>query len=88
MMGRTALINAVSDLRQRGKTIVLITHRTSALSVTNKLLLLRDGTVNMFGSTQDVMNALNEANQQQVLAQQTSSRSAGPSQPKPKPKRS
>jgi hypothetical protein len=31
-----------SDLRQRGKTIVLITHRTSAIGVTNKLLVLRD----------------------------------------------
>jgi ATP-binding cassette subfamily C exporter for protease/lipase len=63
-VGEAALIRAVNDLRQRGKTIVLITHRTSAISATNKLLLLRDGVVNMFGNTQDVLNALNEANQQ------------------------
>jgi ATP-binding cassette subfamily C exporter for protease/lipase len=39
-----ALVEAINDLRQRGKTIVLITHRTSAIGVTNKLLVLRDGT--------------------------------------------
>ena len=68
-VGEAALIRAVAELRQRGKTIVLITHRTAAIGATNKLLLLRDGTVNMFGNTQDVLNALNEANQKQAQAQ-------------------
>ncbi|TFW30835.1 type I secretion system permease/ATPase [Duganella callida] len=63
-IGEAALVRAVADLRQRGKTIVLITHRTSAISVTTKLLLLRDGMVNMFGPTQEVLNALNQQNQQ------------------------
>lgn len=69
-VGEAALIQAIHDLRQRGKTIVLITHRTSAIAATNKLLLLRDGTVNMFGPTKDVLNALTEANQKQLQAQQ------------------
>ncbi|WGG51386.1 type I secretion system permease/ATPase [Rugamonas sp. DEMB1] len=70
-VGEAALLQAIRDLRQRGKTIVLITHRTSAIGVTNKLLLLRDGAVGMFGPTQDVLNALNEANQKQLQAQQS-----------------
>jgi ATP-binding cassette subfamily C exporter for protease/lipase len=45
------------DLRQRGKTIVLITHRTSAIGATNKLLVLRDGAAQMFGPTQQVLAA-------------------------------
>ena len=36
--GEQALLAAIVDLRKRGKTIVLITHRTSILGATNKLL--------------------------------------------------
>lgn len=67
--GEYALLQAIQDLRQRGKTIVLITHRTSAISVTNKLLLLRDGMLAMFGPTNQVLAALQEQNQKLVEAQ-------------------
>jgi len=69
-MGEQALVNAVLDLRQRGKTIVLITHRPSAISVTTKLLMMRDGSIHAFGPTKDVLAALNEANQRAIAAQQ------------------
>ena len=69
-VGEAALVAAIHDLRQRGKTIVLITHRTSAIGATNKLLLLNDGTVGMFGPTKDVLNAMQEANQKHLQAQQ------------------
>jgi ATP-binding cassette subfamily C exporter for protease/lipase len=69
-IGEAALLRAINDLRARGKTIVLITHRTSIISATNKLLLLRDGAVEMFGPTNQVLQALQEANQKQVAAQQ------------------
>jgi ATP-binding cassette subfamily C exporter for protease/lipase len=68
-VGEQALVVAINDLRQRGKTIVLITHRTSAINITNKLLLLRDGSAQMFGPTQQVLTALAQANQQQAQAQ-------------------
>jgi ATP-binding cassette subfamily C exporter for protease/lipase len=68
-VGELALVQAITDLRQRGKTIVLITHRTSAIGVTTKLLLLRDGVAEMFGPTQQVLAALQEANQKQAQAQ-------------------
>ena len=64
-LGEQALVAAINDLRNRGKTIVLITHRTSALSTTNKLLLLRDGMAQMFGPTNQVMADLAKSNQQQ-----------------------
>jgi ATP-binding cassette subfamily C exporter for protease/lipase len=68
--GEAALVQAVSDLRARGKTIVLITHRTNAIAVTTKLLLLREGTVALFGETNQVLAALNEANQKHALQAQ------------------
>ena len=68
-VGEQALVAAINDLRCREKTIVLITHRTSALSTTNKLLLLREGMAQLFGPSKQVMAELAKANQQQ--AQQT-----------------
>ena len=68
--GEAALVMAVRDLRERGKTIVLITHRTSAIGVTSKLLLMRDGAVHMFGPTAQVLAAVNEMNQKALQAQQ------------------
>jgi ATP-binding cassette subfamily C exporter for protease/lipase len=60
-IGEMALVHAVRDLRQRGKTIVLITHRTTLIGVTTKLLLLREGSTQMFGPTEQVMAALQQA---------------------------
>jgi len=72
-VGEQALVAAIFDLRQRGKTIVLITHRPSAIAATSKLLVLRDGTLQLFGPTNDVLAAMNEANQK-ALAQQQAAR--------------
>lgn len=74
--GEAALLQAIQDLRARGKTIVLITHRTSVISATTKLLLLRDGVVGMFGPTNQVLVALQEANQKQVEANQQAAQRA------------
>ncbi|MDD2914926.1 MAG: type I secretion system permease/ATPase [Gallionella sp.] len=68
--GELALVIAINDLRSSGKTIVLITHRASALGATNKLLLLRDGVAQLFGSRDMVLAELAKANQQMQQAQQ------------------
>jgi ATP-binding cassette, subfamily C, bacterial exporter for protease/lipase len=69
-VGEQLLAQAVIDLRRRGKTIVLITHRTSAIGVTNKLLLMRDGTAQLFGPTDQVLAALQDANKKAMQAAQ------------------
>ena len=71
-VGESALIAAVQDLRQRGKTIIMITHRISTIAVTNKLLVLKDGVAQMFGLTNVVLENLSHQNQQQInKAQET-----------------
>ena len=65
-VGEAALIAAIQDLRQRGKTIIMITHRISTIAVTNKLLVLKDGVAQMFGLTNIVLENLNQLNQQQI----------------------
>jgi ATP-binding cassette subfamily C exporter for protease/lipase len=82
-LGEMALVNAVLDLRQRGKTIVLITHRPSALGATSKLLVMRDGSVQLFGPTKDVLATINEANQKALAQQQAAQQAAQRAQAAP-----
>lgn len=67
--GEAALVAAIADLRDSGKTIVVITHRPNVLAMTSRLLLIRDGTLQMFGPTKQVLADLNKAAQQ--MAQKT-----------------
>jgi ATP-binding cassette subfamily C exporter for protease/lipase len=80
-VGEQALVGAVLDLRQRGKTIVLITHRTSIIGATSKLLLLRDGAPQMFGPTNAVLAELQKANQQAAQQAQAAQQQAAPARP-------
>lgn len=59
--GEIALTRAIIAMRQAGKTVVIISHRPSILQTTNKLLLLRDGIVQAFGPTDQVLKALSQA---------------------------
>lgn len=63
-VGEAALVRAVLDLKQRGKTVILITHRTNVLAVVDKLLLMRDGTPQLFGPRDEVLRSLQQAQQQ------------------------
>jgi len=56
--GDAALQQAIAVMKGRGTTFVVITHRTSILSVTDRLLVLRDGTQQMYGATNDVLQKL------------------------------
>lgn len=67
-VGEQGLVNAVMDLRKRGKTIILITHRSTILGATNKLLVMKDGSVQAFGPTQQVMAAIQDANKKALEA--------------------
>ncbi len=61
-VGEAALLQALLDLKQRGKTLVLISHRPTVLNMVDKVLVLREGAVQMFGSRDEVFAALRQAN--------------------------
>ena len=63
--GEQALAQAVKDLQQREKTVVLIAHRASAVSLASKLLILRDGAVQAFGPRDEVLQAMSNASKPQ-----------------------
>jgi len=76
--GEAALKQAIERLQAAGKTVVLITHRTSIIAATTKLLLLVEGQLRMYGPTAHVLAALQNAPAQTAAAQPAA---AGPTQP-------
>jgi PrtD family type I secretion system ABC transporter len=53
--GEAALRDAILAQKAESTTVVVIAHRPSILSATDRLLVLRDGRVDMFGATADVL---------------------------------
>jgi ATP-binding cassette subfamily C exporter for protease/lipase len=69
-LGEAALVNAVLTMKQQGSTVVLITHRTSVLRAVDRLMLLRDGQIQLFGPRDEVLAAITKANQEQLAQAQ------------------
>jgi len=57
--GEEALHHAIARLKEMGTTIVMIAHRPSVLGLADKLLVLRNGTVDAYGSRAEVIAKLN-----------------------------
>ncbi|MBW8268543.1 type I secretion system permease/ATPase [Caldovatus aquaticus] len=53
-----ALLRALADLKRRGTTVVLVSHRPTLVQGVDKVLLLRDGAVEMFGPRAEVLKRL------------------------------
>lgn len=60
--GEVALVAAIRALKAAGSTVFLITHRTSVISVVEKLLVLQAGTVAAFGARDEVVASLQQRN--------------------------
>jgi PrtD family type I secretion system ABC transporter len=56
--GDKALRTAIQSLRERGATLVVIAHRPNVLEQVDKILVLKDGRVNMFGARDEVIAKL------------------------------
>ena len=62
--GDRALADAITAAKARGTTFVVMTHRTSILGVSDKLLVLAEGQVHTFGPREQVLARLQQAAQQ------------------------
>ena len=58
MEGDQALTEALNEARERGAIVVVVAHRPSAISATNKLLFLRDGRQVSFGNKDSVLHQI------------------------------
>ncbi|GFM53610.1 peptidase [Pseudomonas cichorii] len=67
-LGERALATALQQIKATGATIFVITHRTSILAQLDRLLVMNEGRVSMYGPRDHVMEELKK---QQVAAQKT-----------------
>jgi PrtD family type I secretion system ABC transporter len=56
--GDIALARCITQLKERGAAVVLISHQQGTLAVADKLLVLNDGAVAAFGARSEVMERL------------------------------
>jgi ATP-binding cassette subfamily C protein len=56
--GDVALGDCLIELKKRGTTVVLISHRPASIVAADKLVLLKDGAVELFGPRLDVLSRL------------------------------
>jgi ATP-binding cassette subfamily C protein/ATP-binding cassette subfamily C protein EexD len=57
--GEEALQRAIAHLKESGTTVLIIAHRPSILALADKLLVLRNGAVDLFGEKGEVVAKLN-----------------------------
>lgn len=72
-VGERALAQAIRVMKHAGSTIFVITHRTSILALLDRLLVMSNGGIGMYGPREQVMEELNK---QQLAAQQQHAQSA------------
>jgi len=56
--GDVALLACISDLKMRGATVVVISHRPNTLGVVDKLQVLKEGAAELFGPRNEVIGQL------------------------------
>jgi len=52
--GERVLFNAIQRMRAKRMTVVIITHRLGVLPVTNKIAIMRNGTIDAFGDSDEI----------------------------------
>ena len=55
--GERTLAQTLNTLKQRGATLIVITHRPSILTAVDKILVLREGTTQQFGPAEEIMQS-------------------------------
>lgn len=65
-VGEAALASAIAQMKARGTSVILVTHRSSVLAQADKLLVLNDGRLQAFGASQEVLKALSGAQQEKA----------------------
>jgi ATP-binding cassette, subfamily C, bacterial EexD len=58
--GDAALMKTLEDLKHRGRTMVVVTHRPNVLSIADKILLLVEGQIAVYGDRDKVLTVLKE----------------------------
>lgn len=65
--GDAALLDCIGELKRSGTTVVMVSHRPNTLAAVDKLLVLRDGTAEMFGPRDEVIARMKRPSTVQVV---------------------
>jgi len=76
--GELSLVRAIEILKQQETTVVVITHKPNILKVTNKLAVLKQGILEMYGKTNEVLAQIAANNNQVKKVQPNASASKAP----------
>ncbi len=60
-VGEAALVAALQDLKAHGRTVLMVTHRLSAIGVVDKILVLGEGQIRLYGPRDQVLAILSGA---------------------------
>ena len=61
--GNAAFLRALELAQEKKCTVVVISHRTDVVQVSQKLLILREGQMQLYGPTQEVIQKMQAAQQ-------------------------
>ena len=75
--GDSALTNAIAGSRQRGNTVIVMTHRPSAIAAVDTLLMLRAGKIEEFGPKNKVLKNLQDKHKKAQQSGSSSSETQG-----------
>ena len=57
--GEADLLSAIYELKCRGVTVIVVAHRTGVLAAVDRLMVVRDGRISLFGPRDEVVQRLN-----------------------------
>lgn len=75
--GDLALMHALRDLKARGRTVFVVTHRLNLLSQVDTIMVLNDGRIQVMGASADILKANQQQTQQQRAEHQASASPKG-----------
>ena len=68
--GEQALAACIQEMKKRGKTVIIVTHKANLLALTDKTLMLVNGQVEKFGPTRELFAQQAQAQQEAKEAQE------------------
>jgi ATP-binding cassette subfamily C exporter for protease/lipase len=66
--GDAALVAAIAALKAEGRTVLIVSHKLGILPVIDRILVLRDGRIEMFGARDEVLPKIAPQNVRRVQA--------------------
>lgn len=75
-VGESALAAAVDEIKKRGGALIIVGHRPSTIAAADKILVLKEGKVEIFGPRDEVLQRLRKASEANQRRQEDDDRAA------------